>query len=43
MTNGGRRGEPVTRSLLIAEETTLTAPHRGKKNRKNQRAFSHTC
>jgi len=37
VTNGRRGREPFARSPLIAEETALTATHRGKKNRNDQR------
>jgi hypothetical protein len=35
MTNGRGREELFVRGLLIAEETSVTATHRGKKNRNN--------
>jgi hypothetical protein len=35
------RGEPLARSLLIAEETTLTTTYGGKKNGYDQRGFNH--
>jgi hypothetical protein len=35
MMNGSRRGKPFVRGLLIAEETTAKATHRGKKNRED--------
>ncbi len=36
VSNGGRRSESFARSLLVAEETTLTTTDGGKKNRDDQ-------
>jgi hypothetical protein len=38
-TNGSGRGVAFKRCLLVAEETTVTATYRGKKNRDNE--WSH--